>query len=396
MRFDANLAEKIAQSKDRDRALFFAGRQKEIDSFAKGLTQAADSEQAVLRIFQGAPGCGKTSIGHQLKKKFSRKAVFAQVAPTTPFSAEWLAKAFKDSATSLKGKASNAIKDLVEAGCNRILGEPLTDAVANMISSARSKGAALVVHIDEAHALPESHELMLRTLHQTGIEVPCVVLLTGLGRTKNRIKNIPGLSRPAADATREIGALEHECCVHSSRMMLSKVLGVEGDRIDALADLCADLSKGWPAHLHSAQAAVCEELIRCDGNFERVDSDRIKRGSDGRRFRYYDERVESGLLDRDKKLSCRIIAAISRKGELDGAVELGDLIYDTIASSAKLGKSKVGISTEDSADIYEELVDKGIVTKDRADVYSLAIPSMGDWASMRMRPQSERWDPMGC
>ena len=85
-----------------------------------------------------------------------------------------------------------------------------------------------------------------------------------------------------------------------------------------------------------------------------------------------------------------------QQGKLDGAVELGDLIYDTIASSAKLGKSKVGISTEDSADIYEGLVDKGIVTKDRADVYSLAIPSMGDWASMRMRPQSEHWDAVGC
>ena len=61
MPFDRRPARSLTLD-DRGIAPYFAGRKREIESFMDALAAAARKDQAVFRIFQGAPDCGKTSL----------------------------------------------------------------------------------------------------------------------------------------------------------------------------------------------------------------------------------------------------------------------------------------------------------------------------------------------
>ena len=95
------------------------------------------------------------------------------------------------------------------------------------MSSARD--ATLVLHMDEAHARAPRVGDMLVGLYTTGIGVPCVMMLTGLGQTRAVVTAIHGLSRLARNATVEMGAMTEQECAESTLMMLD-ALGVDGTR----------------------------------------------------------------------------------------------------------------------------------------------------------------------
>ena len=76
MPFDRELATEILNSRDRDTALFFAGRKAEIRAFERAVAEASQYKQATFRIYQGAPGCGKTSLAHHLADTCVDKVLF--------------------------------------------------------------------------------------------------------------------------------------------------------------------------------------------------------------------------------------------------------------------------------------------------------------------------------
>lgn len=69
MAFNAALASRIEKGGDRDVAPYFAGREREMSHFDDALVEADyKKKQTVFRVFQGAPGCGKTSLLHHLRE----------------------------------------------------------------------------------------------------------------------------------------------------------------------------------------------------------------------------------------------------------------------------------------------------------------------------------------
>ena len=63
MSFDDKLARLIAHiDSPRDKARYFEGREHEITEFRHGVEAAENRDQAIFRIYQGAPGSGKTML----------------------------------------------------------------------------------------------------------------------------------------------------------------------------------------------------------------------------------------------------------------------------------------------------------------------------------------------
>ena len=71
MRFDAPRAHQLLRQRDRDDAPFFAGRRAEIQRFDDALAEVGGRREhdnaATFLVYQGAPGCGKTSLMHHLR-----------------------------------------------------------------------------------------------------------------------------------------------------------------------------------------------------------------------------------------------------------------------------------------------------------------------------------------
>ena len=81
MPFDRDLATELLKSRDRDTARFFAGRRDEIRAFDDAADEAGQSEQAIFRIYQGAPGCGKTSLAAHLAETRADRLLFVKLRP---------------------------------------------------------------------------------------------------------------------------------------------------------------------------------------------------------------------------------------------------------------------------------------------------------------------------
>ena len=62
-RFNRHLAEEITKHRsDRNKALYFAGREAELGAAHNAFAEARNYSQTVFRVFTGAPGCGKSSL----------------------------------------------------------------------------------------------------------------------------------------------------------------------------------------------------------------------------------------------------------------------------------------------------------------------------------------------
>ena len=94
MAFNAALASRIEKGGDRDVAPYFAGREREMSHFDDALVEVDyKKKQTVFRVFQGAPGCGKTSLLHHLRetRREDQDLLFVEVDSALESRAEVLA-----------------------------------------------------------------------------------------------------------------------------------------------------------------------------------------------------------------------------------------------------------------------------------------------------------------
>ena len=237
MVFNADLARRHAKRRDRDVASFFAGREAEIASFEDAVEEA-DSRQAVFRVFQGAPGCGKTSLAVHLRETRkqglvhvvlderhleSYEALAAQVeapqsrsgishplgtgsasGPATPTAHVTSAagRSAPSSVCSVEGAgrqvtsgARKAAEVTVRLATAYLRAAPVGDTFGGTIARRGLDEATLVLYRDEAQTIDDASRKTLLTLHTVGLGVPTVCVFTGLSHTARRIKRLPGLSR---------------------------------------------------------------------------------------------------------------------------------------------------------------------------------------------------------
>ena len=393
MTFNEELVDLLLKEDDRDRARFFAGREEAIRRFDDAIDTAGEKEQAVFRVFQGAPGCGKTSLARHLREIRGTEALFVGVLPKHLASDDALAERVRHAAAEAGSAGARVAAVALKTIGSRLGMRPAGDAMgAALVDKALEKNK-IVLHMDEAQTVDETARQTLVGLHAgEGLGVPTVFLFTGLSHTEGRLRNIRGLSRLADNAALNMGAMSEDECAQSTAAMLDEIDAAGTDKEkNAAASLVASLSYGWPQHLHCAQMALCRELKRTRGVLKEVGTSRVRTESDSRRADYYRKRLADSVLDLKPDLTSSVIGT-AMKQRPAGRYNLVKLCRKQIEQHGLDDDPDFEASPGDFA---SALVERGVLAISRGERYDLAIPSMARWlgtATGGRNPRPRRLD----
>ena len=386
MTFNADLARQIAfEDVPRDEARYFEGRAKEIENFRHSLNASTRREQAVFRIYQGAPGCGKTSLAAHLAKT-TEDAVFIKLSWRHLTSFASMMERIKNAASRQEGRYALTATHWAAASIERLAGRALTEEIQKAVRGHSTEGLRFVLHIDEAHSLPSNALEVLTELHIGGLgetdQIPCVVVLTGLGHTRKHLNHHPGLTRAGDGTTMNMSALDGEECAQSTMRMLAELCPYEAPLAlrQTLANLSAEWSFGWPRHLLSAQKAICEGLLKTNGNAQALNHKQIEDRCEELRAEYYTNRLNDLKgADGDPSLTKRVAAALASKPLPHSEDHLTLLCHKEANETALIEKT-----IPECAPIAQSLIEEGIVER-KDGFWILPIPSMGTWADQQLQ-----------
>ena len=391
MSFDRDLATELLELDDHDIARFFAGREAEVRAFEAAVRSAGTKPQATFRIFQGAPGCGKTSLAHHLAETCFDKVLFVPCEPDDLTDAACLSDRIERAAIERGGGISRAMAAAAETAGARLGARPLADAALRAVAGFATGDATVVLHLDEAHARAPAAGERLVDLHTTGIGVPCVVMMTGLGHTSFRVADIRGLSRLASSAVVDMGAMKESECAASTAKMLD-ALNVSGEPAEmaSMARLTGKLAHDWPQHLHCAQTALCEELMRTDGVLKDVNTELVRARSDELRHGYYERRLEDPIFRIDTSVTQQILVDVSiARRSSKTRIQLRKLCEAAIDRAGLSGEPEFQELPRGA--FSTALIEKGIVSG-ASGKWDVAIPSMADWAVNEIGAELPRRD----
>ena len=376
MAFDRDLANELLVDDDRDHARFFAGRAVEIESFDGALDQASRKQQAVFRIYQGAPGCGKTSLASHLR---AHRADVLFVAldnedPGQPGRADRAnqGRSRRHCQFGLVRITATALRGVAEA----LKATSVSERIDKRAGALARRGKTVVLHLDEAQTVSEREADVLRGLHGRGLGARCVCLFTGLSHTEDRVRSLDGLSRLARNATINMGRMADVECAASTTVML-ETLGVEASEAQRrkAVGVVVEESHGWPQHLFCAQQVLCRELLRTNGDLGDVDLDRLRAESKAARHAYYAGRLNYGELARWPTLVAAVAGQVMREqtNTEPGLTKL---------CRAEIGRMKLDEDQDFTAkplDFVRQMVEKGVLSFAPDGRYIVPIPSMLTW-----------------
>ena len=376
--------------RDRDAAPYFAGRAAETERFERALRSLSNRRHndraAEFLIYQGAPGCGKTSLAKHLDDTHA-DALFVQLAMDHLYSAAVLEeKIVAEALASARLGRRGALLVLRAAGEWMKMRDAASDLAAH-VSPPAAKNARIVLHLDEAQTVGSEQQSTLTRLHTVGANTPCILLMTGLTHTAGSIRKLPGLSRIASEAIVNMGAMTDGECAESTRMMLDAA-GVRGDIVRA-SELSAPLAMGWPQHLKGVQDALAREVQRVGGDADQVDHLTVNAEATRFRSQYYEARLDDSILAKRPAFTHRLIAKI-HESKVEDEVALHDLCAGELARCGLADNPAFGVTAKT---LVTTLVEKGVVTIIRGRGCEVAIPSMAVWAaeqtdgSLPHRPQ---------
>ena len=376
MAFNAELATALLLDDDRDVARFFAGREAERKVFTDAVTLAGRRSQALFRIFQGAPGCGKTSLAAHLRETEAANALFVDLGVEDLVDREALARRVRHVAGRAAPMWTRVAAAGLEALGSRLSVAPAAEAASGVLAERAVGKATIVLHVDEAQMIDETAQNVLVGLHTRGMGVPAVCLFTGLSHTETRIRGLDGLSRLASNATVNMGPLADAECAESTRMMLD-ALGTDGtpEEKDRAARLAAKLSFGWPQHLFCAQQALCRELANARGALAGVDVPKVRLEAQDHRHRYYRGRLDGTALGDWPVL----VAGIAAKAMQERPATQPELARLCISEVERLKLHEDPLFRTSAEEFAELMVHKGVLCLSADHHYTVAIPSMARW-----------------
>lgn len=406
----SELLESVSRGEDRDYAPFFAGRESEIGKFEEAVDRSRVVRQTQFRIFQGAPGCGKTSLLTHLRANAPDNRVFVAVDPEHLTSRQALmgridAKLHDAPSSIAKGVAafvrhtSRLAGMYLSARGAKAAGEAAGSAIESggeMLDERKRASvreqSELVLLLDEAQCLDQSHEGVLRSLHTDGLEdLHTVFAFAGLSHTGSTMRGLHGLSRLSRTADVNMGLLSKEECEDSTRQMLDRC-GIVGDpvlREDVVRQVAA-MSQCWPQHLACAHAALARELQRVDRDMARIDLETVERETTADRHRYYQTRIADHPVLSYIPYTARVVDAVQAS---DPILTLRTQIIQVCASVLEQeppGSPALVIETSPE-DVADALIEKGVLSPPIGDGgYMATIPSMKTWLDEHLAIRSHR------
>ena len=317
------------------------------------------------RIIQGAPGAGKSSILAELVKRSGERdgapgqsrvvtlstgllmtslpKAIRMIAVAAGMPQEWWRRHSGSLSFGVDALLASAEDEMSWARDPDNAPENL-NALAARLAPAKWQ-APVIVAVDEAQRLPgpmhAQHALFLQGIHDADSGLPLNLVLAGLGDTRdaaNAMDMISGLT------IHEIGGLE---AGESATLMrdFCRHFGIDPEghevRLDALAAPC----EGWPSHLHHALQALAQEALRCDGDLERVDWDRIGTAAAESRTRYCLGQ-QSAEMDEADGLTAVVMSRLEDGMKMSGVLRLiEENLMDVAGHRLPKGLSSKGFYT---------------------------------------------------
>ena len=380
MAFQKERAARFANIKDRDWAPFFTGRREEIAQFDLALEEtrtlsAQGMEDGVFRIYQGTPGCGKTSLLRELRR-LHPELLFVNIREKHLVSEDALLKQIQDSALLARFKHDKAIS-AAEAVLELFRMKEMGKALRTTVSEHLSTKTEVVLYSDEAQKLGSAQRPGLTVLHENELGMPVTVILAGLSHTSERLRSIEGLSRLAVNSEVNMGAMLDNECVESTLNMLDD-FGIEhGPQMARTCEDVARMSRGWPQHLNRAQTALSVQLLETDGDLTAVDMTKVEHRSDQDRASYYAARLEGSILGQRPELVSALVWRL-HKDQPSDPLDFQDMCAEEI-NRFQLANRR-GFDPEKYS---QAMLERGVLSKDGNNRYVVAIPSMAKWLEKR-------------
>ena len=378
MPFDSDQTRKFIDLGDRDIAPFFAGRETEIRHFESSFNTLdwRAKRTAAFRIFQGAPGCGKTSLVEHLRQRHSNDALFVDIRKGHLASEDALIEQIRQSAASVGSLRGTMAAFAQAVGASLKVVKPGGDEVRDFVADNAIRNKKAVLFMDEAQLAGEEQQPGLGLLHASGLGFPTIAVFAGLSHTSDRLKGVGGLSRLPDNAILNMGAMsESECASSTSRLL--DAYGMSGGSVEKAraSRTVARLSRGWPQHLKGAQTALCRELLRTNGNLGQVDYERVRSESDRNRHDYYNARLSGSILGVHRPFTAKVVAAVQRQQPVDP----GDLIGLCENQLAGSQPAYPGLKSATAEEFANALIERGVLSPRSDERYDVAIPSMTEW-----------------
>ena len=295
----------------------------------------------VTRIVQGAPGAGKSSLLHEMQKRWTGADDTPRVVEVSSEAViqntSGVIRAIMAAGLSSQDGWRNVLKErfrrIKTVGAS-VAGYGLSAefdvyADAKLISMAMEQepkepwNHTVVLAVDEAQALKGNHEstpaCFLREIHNGRTGLPLVLVLAGLSDTEAKAREMHLTRGRKVHEVPPLTEFQARDFIRRLAMYLGLDISRHNPQLEALADIC----DGWPRHLRYAGVSLAEEALRVDGNMHRMDWPAMRRMTWTLRQEHYSEQSSTIMQDADI-LTARVMSGLHdgmRFGDLQMLVE---------------------------------------------------------------------------
>ncbi len=361
------------------------------------LTTAKESagQPKMTRIVQGAPGAGKTSLLHEMQRRWtgedgtprvvtvSSEAVSHDTSSVT----QAVVAAGTSSQDGWRRILRERIRRLTSVGA-AVAGYGLTAEFdvyeqAKLLSTAIRQGQEkawethVIVAVDEAQALEgDRHSVaacFLREIHNAVTRLPLTLVLAGLSDTASRARGMNLTRDTFVHETEPLAAAEARDFMGRMAQHFGLSISRHNARLNELAALC----EGWPRHLHHAGESLAEAALNVHGDMDRIDWTDVGDETWRRRQKYYRKQY-SPQMRRSRSLTATVMRDIPVREAEECGTDLSDV--DVLNRIQKACQETGPVEWRlpkgmDAEDFLDHLVHKGAISiSDDGTVHS-PIPS---------------------
>lgn len=403
----------FTEEEDRDDALFFAGRDREIAAVERACALALERIRAgrtpgsATRLLQGAPGAGKTALLSELRRRWvgapaeggfpawtGSGAVLPVVVHWSDLGSEeavvravlkavdaGLRASFRRMRSSdVQGSAGAG--GWIRAGGRRgqstappalSLAE-LAEAVASFHGGAWPGPVCLMV--DEVQAAEPGRAHVLGRLHEGVPGLPVVPVLAGLGSSQDHLAGLDiGLSRLGIDAVYDVGALAPAEAREAVERMLATYRVDRTGETRGWPGWLADRSDCWPQHLHNGMRALARGLLEAGGRLASVDGRLVDALERDYRAKSCDRRL-SPAMRQSRSLVGAVMAFLPEGGLPD------DKVLNAISALARTDDAEWALPEgKTPSSFLDHLIHQGALQRRSGpdSLYGCPIPSFRDY-----------------
>ncbi|MCY4593067.1 MAG: ATP-binding protein [Alphaproteobacteria bacterium] len=380
----------FSRSSDRQLTPFFVGRRDEATDILRQLDAASQRygsgnpapAAGATRLIQGAPGAGKSSLLFELARRWDA------AGGNAPRAVMLSLPDFSDSETLAAGIVRQLSPDgaagLRQTGTATSGGSvrlPGVTASYSRSATTGPRGARDLLHtldwsrpaclmIDEIQAFAGNATAFenLLEFHLGTHGLPIVPVFAGLASAR-AVLAWHGFSRLSSGAVHTLGCLDQADAVDAVGRFLDHyrvdLSGAECDWPDRLAEL----SDGWPMHLHNAMRALAVALAPVSGRLAGVDTAAVEQHAmDLRREAYF--QLQDGRLEEACSLVAAVLQALpaegARKSEVIGRIE------QLARPESPAWRLPAGLS---ASTFFEFMVHRGVFQPGPENLYACPIPS---------------------